>query len=410
MKRYVIVGNGVAAIGCIEGIRTIDGSGEITVVSGEKHPAYCRPLISYYLEKKTDIERMKYRRDGFYDDMGCKVIYGHQAVKLDTAAQTVLLDDGTALPYDELCIAAGSSPFVPDAKGLESVPQVFTFMTEDDAAALEKAVRNGTRVLIVGAGLIGLKCAEGLAALGAEITVCDLAERVLSSILDPECAAMVQKHLKHNSVRFMLGDTAVSYEGNIAHMKSGTDVGFDVLVIAVGVRANTRLVGEAGGSAGRGITVDTHMRTDLPHIWAAGDCTESLDVSDGKVRVMALMPNAYIQGHAAGVNMAGGDDSFDNCIPMNSIGFFGLHCMTAGSCDGEVYEEKTADSIKKLFVREGRLAGFMLIGDTGRAGIYTTLVRERTPLESIDFEILKKFASCAAFSPEKRGKMFGSVV
>ena len=154
MKQYVIIGNGIAAAGCIEGIRSADPDGAITVVSAEEHPVYCRPLISYYLEGKTDLERMRYRDADFYDKNGCTVLYGRTAVGLDAKAKTVRLDDGTALPYDALCVAAGSSPFVPPFEGLETVENRFTFITIEDALALEQAVHSDSRVLIVGAGLI----------------------------------------------------------------------------------------------------------------------------------------------------------------------------------------------------------------------------------------------------------------
>ncbi len=132
MKQYVIIGDSVAAVGCIEGIRSVDKDSKITVVSEENHPVYCRPLISYYLENKTDSERMNYR----------------------------------------------------------------------------------------GVGLIGLKCAEGLHERVKSITVCDLADRVLSSILDTDCAAIVQRHLEANGIQFLLGDTAVRFEKNLAQMKN----------------------------------------------------------------------------------------------------------------------------------------------------------------------------------------------
>jgi NAD(P)H-nitrite reductase large subunit len=120
MKRYVIVGNGGAAAGCIEGIRSADPEGAVTVVSAEKHAVYCRPLISYYLEGKTDPERVRYRVPGFYERMGAEVLYGRRGVGIDAAAGTLALDDGSVLPYDALCIATGSSPFVPAFEGLDS--------------------------------------------------------------------------------------------------------------------------------------------------------------------------------------------------------------------------------------------------------------------------------------------------
>jgi NAD(P)H-nitrite reductase large subunit len=410
MKPYVIIGNGVAAVGCIEGIRSVDKKSKITVVSEENHPVYCRPLISYYLQDKTDPERMNYRTPDFYERMGCDVLYGQKVTSIEASDKTVSLNDGTKLPYTSLCVATGSVPFVPPFEGLDAVSNKFNFMTLDDAFALEKAINKDSRVLIVGAGLIGLKCAEGLRDRVASITVCDLADRVLSSILDAECAAMMQKHLEINGIQFMLGDTVTRFEQNSAHMKSGKTVDFDVLVLAVGVRASTSLIKDIGGEVNRGILVNEKMETTVAGIYAAGDCTEGNDISFEQKRVLALLPNAYMQGHAAGVNMAGGNEVFDKAIPMNSIGFFDLHAMTAGTYIGEIYEEKTENTLKRLFVKDGLLKGFILIGKTERAGIYTSLIRERIPLDTIDFEIMKKIATTAIFSSENRRKKFGGVV
>lgn len=410
MKHYVIIGNGVAAARCIEGIRSIDHSGEITVVSEEKHAVYCRPLISYYLEGKTDIARMQYRSEDFYRQMDCTVLYGRRATHIRKDLKEIELDDGKSLPYDELCLATGSAPFVPSFKGLETVPHPFSFMTLDDALSLEMAIGETSRVLIVGAGLIGLKCAEGICERVKSITVCDLADRVLSSILDADCAAMMQKRLESHGISFLLGDSVERFEGDCAHMTGGETVEFDLLVLAVGVRANTALIREIGGQVNRGILVDLSMKTSVEHIYAAGDCTEGWDLSSGQKRVLAILPNASMQGYTAGINMAGGSQMFEKAIPMNSIGFFGLHAMTAGSYEGEVYEEKTETSIKRLFTKDDRLMGFILIGCDERAGIYTSLIRERTVLSSIDFERMKQGATTAGFSAEERRKTFGGVV
>ena len=415
MTQYVVIGNGVAAVGCIEGIRKEDAAGKIIVISKEPHPVYCRPLISYYLEGKTNLERMAYRDKNFYERMECEVLYGKKAVQIDPSTKQIALNDDTVIPYDKLCIATGSSPFVPPFTGLESVEQKHSFMTIDDMLELEASINENSDVLIVGAGLIGLKCAEGLKDRVSSITICDLADRVLSSILDADCAAIMQKHLEQNGINFMLNDSAISCDKNTAFMKSGKTVRFDVLVLAVGARANTSLIKGIGGEVNRGILISNKMETSIPDIYAAGDCTEGEDISFHDKRVLAILPNAYMQGNCAGINMAGGSSVFDKGIPMNSIGFFGLHAMTAGSyytaeqgC--ELYEEKSEGTLKRLFTSGDYLTGFILIGATERAGIYTSLIRERIPLSSIDFEMLKKTATSTAFSVEKRKQFFGGVV
>ncbi|MBQ3870963.1 MAG: FAD-dependent oxidoreductase, partial [Clostridia bacterium] len=231
-----------------------------------------------------------------------------------------------------------------------------------------------------------------------------------SSILDNDCAAFVRKRLEEKGMRFLLSDSAVRFDKDTAYMKSGKTVKFDILILAVGVRANTELVKAAGGEVGRGITVNKRMETSLPGIYAAGDCAEGYDSSTGVNRVLAIMPNAYMQGYTAGVNMAGGDAVFDKGIPMNSVGFFGLHIMSAGSYDGDMTEEKTESGLKRFYVKDGLLKGFMLIGETERAGIYTSLVREKTPLCDIDFEAAKKIASNVIYLQETRRKKFGGEV
>ena len=128
------------------------------------------------------------------------------------------------------------------------------------------------------------------------------------------------------------------------------------------------------------------------------------------MKVLAILPNAVLQGYTAGQNMAGENVTFEKGIPMNSIGFFGLHIMTAGTYEGEIYEERTEDTLKRIYTKDDLLKGFMLIGLEERAGILTSMIREKTPLSSVNFEIMKKVATTAAFPADIRRKKFGGVV
>ena len=410
MKKYLIIGGSIAGVSCVEGIRSRDEEGEITLVTAEPFSNYGRPLISYYLEGKTDVKRMSWRGEDFFEKNRVDVRHAVTAEKLEPEAKRVLLSTGEALPYDAFCLCLGSHPFSPRFEGVETVENRFFFTTLSDALALEKTVTKTSRVLVVGAGFIGLKCAEGLRDRAASVTVCDLAEHAMSANLDADCAPILERHLAENGLRLMLGDTVTRFEGQTAHMKSGKDVGFDVLVIAIGTRPNVSLLAEAGGSVGKGILVGEGMETSLPGVWAAGDCTESMDVSAGTPGLLAVLPNASLQGFCAGANMAGGSEKFDKGIKMNSIGFFGLHIMSAGSYDGERSEIRRGDVLKRFFVKDGYLGGYMLIGETDRAGIYTALVREKTPLSEIDFEAAKESAGSRIFSSNVRRKKFGGAV
>ncbi len=401
--KYVIIGNSIAATACIEGIRSVDKKGKITVISAEKYPVYGRPLISYYLLGRVKRENMDYRPANFYEENGVKVMYGRTAEKLDPDKKLVILDGGETVEYDKLLVSTGSRPFVPPMQGLDGVKKKFSFMTMDDALSLEKALKPGSRVLVIGAGLIGLKCVEGILDRVKSVTVVDMADRILPSILDAEGAAIVQRELEEKGVTFCLSDSAERFESNTAYLKnSKQSIKFDILVVAVGVRPNTELVKEAKGEVNRGIVVDDGMRTSIPDVFAAGDCTEGYDSAADIKRILALLPNANFQGRVAGVNMAGGMAVLDNAIPMNAIGFFGSHILTAGIYEGEVYSDISGDRYKKLFVKDGRLVGFILINDFLRAGIYTSLVREKTPLGEVDFELLKNQPELLAFSKAAR--------
>lgn len=405
--KYIIIGNSAAAVGCIEGIRRQDADSPVTVISAERYHTYSRPLISYLLAGKTTERKMKYRPESFYSDNRCKLIAGKTVISIQPDKKTVTLSDGKSLDYDKLLVATGSTPFVPPIAGLDSVTRKTTFLSLDDAKGLEQSIAKDCRVLILGAGLIGLKCAEGINKRVQSVTVVDMADRILPSILDQAGAAMVKSHMEKKGIQFLLSDSVQEFRGDLAVLKSGKKIPFDLLVIAVGVRPNTALVANAGGEVGRGIAVDDHCETSLPDVYAAGDCTECKEVTSGERRVLALLPNAYMQGECAGVNMAGGSAHYDKAIAMNAIGFFGLHILTAGSYEGEDYITKSAGVYKRLFCKDNRLCGYILIGDVARAGIYTQMIKDRTPLDTVDFELIKEKPQLMAFSRARRKEMLG---
>ena len=407
--KYVIIGNATAAVGCIEGIRTIDKTGEIVVISSEPHFTYGRPLISYLLLGKTTEDKMNYRPLDFYEKMGVTPMLGRTVTKIDKDAKQVVLENGETVSYDKLAICTGSRPFVPPMDGLDTVVNQTPFMTLDHAHHLRDMLgtEKDKNVLIIGAGLIGLKCAEGIINLAKSITIVDMAPRILPNVLDEYGSSYIQKFLESKGMTFFLGDSVSKFTTPThAIFKSGFEMDFDVLVVAVGVRPNTQLAEEIGCEVNRGILINDHSATCVPDVYAAGDCTVSHDISADTDRILAILPNAYQQGETAGMNMAGGDRAFTKACPMNASGFLGLHMITCGSYDGEEYVVKTADTYKKLVTRDNHLVGFILIGEVDRGGIYTSLVRDQIPLDTIDFELIRERPQLMAFSkPERMAKL-----
>ena len=174
------------------------------------------------------------------------------------------------------------------------------------------------------------------------------------------------------------------------------------------LRCTVKFCGGCNPRYDRGEAYQT-VRTSLADVYAAGDCRESRDVTTGQERVLALLPNAYMQGHSAGVNMAGGSEVFDKAIAMNALGLFGLHAITAGSYIGTPREHVDANQYKKLFVQDGRLKGYILLGDVERAGIYTALIREQTPLSQVDFDLIFEKPQLMAFSRSERVRRMGGL-
>lgn len=408
--RYVIIGGSAAAIGCIEGIRSVDKTGEIILITRETEWNYSRPLISYLLEGKTTRDKMWCRPDSFFTRNGVTVKAGVLATALDAGDRTVRLSTGERLAYDRLLAATGSRPFVPPIPGLETVERTFCFQTLSDASALAEALRPESRVLILGAGLTGVKCAEGIRGLCAQIAIADLAPRVLPAVLDDTAAAMVQARMEEKGVRFYLNDSAAAFRGNTARLQSGTELEFDVLVTAVGVQPNTQLVADAGGAVDRGILVDGRCATTLPDVYAAGDCAQGYDAVSGEKRMLPLWPNAMLQGETAGINMAGGRADYTQGIALNASGVFGLHMVTAGSYEGESFTVQRDGSYKRLVTADGVLKGVIMVGDVSRAGIYTDLIRKKKPLSEIDFDLIRESPQLMAFSQKDRRVQLGGEV
>ena len=414
---YLIVGNSCAGTSCAAEIRNTDKKGNITILSEENFPAYGRPLISYFLLGKQDMQTIKYKKEDFYTKNNITVKLNTKAENINTTKKEVSCSNGEVYKYDKLLIATGSIPFVPKMEGIEKHKNVYTFLNLESVINIRKAITKNSDVVIIGAGLIGLKAAEALAEQVKSVHVCDMADRVMGSVLDKNSASIIQSHIEKHNVKFYLSNTAKEVKENSVILADGTELKCDVLIMAVGVRPNVSLAQSANIKINRGIVVDKNMQTSVKDIYAAGDCVESLEVLSNQNKILALWPNAFIQGKTAGANMAGVKQEFNGGFPLNAIGFFGLHLISAGIIEPKeegfkvcIDYDKEKQTLKKLVIKDDNLEGFALINTNERAGIYTSLINDKIPLSSLNYDITKQNIGLSAFSKEIReNKIFGGI-
>ncbi len=396
--KYLIIGASAAGLAAAERIRNEDKSGEITILTREAYLPYSRPSISYYLKGVTAQKDMFLRKAAYYKEKKINIVTDTEVTKINTDKKTVRAGR-REYPYDKLCLATGSKPFVPPMKNVEGCKNALTFLDLGAVKQVKKAAKADTRAVVIGAGLIGMKAAEGLSKICKSVDVVELAPRVLPSILDEKSAKSVKAYLEANSIRFHLGNTVVSAEtknGAITkvHLKNGEKLPCDLLILAVGVRPETELAEKAGLAVNRGIITNPKtMQTSNKDIYAAGDCTVSVDMLDGSKKIIALWPNAVQQGTAAGSQMAGGSMETGGTYSVNAIDFYGLRICTCGLINavGEQYSDRIktdGDSYKRLIFEGGRLVGFVLINASENAGIYTSLIANQTDLAEIQGDIM----------------------
>jgi NAD(P)H-nitrite reductase large subunit len=416
---YVIIGNSVAAVGAIRGIRNIDPQGNIIVISRERHIAYGRPLISYLLGGLVTEKRMAYLPEDFYEKNRVNLLLGSEVVGLNTDKKQVKLAAGDSVPYDRLLVATGGDPFVPPIEGLQGKDKVFTFTTWDDANKLKGISHDINRVVVIGGGLIGLKAAEGLHLLGKQITIVELADRILSNAFDRPAGRIVAKKMKANGIDVITEDTVVRIEGDEADifgvtLKSGDFIPCDTVIVAIGVRPAAGFLQGSNVEVNRGVVVDDRMETRVPGIFAAGDVAEARDFFTGQKNPMPIWPDAYIQGDIAGTAMAGGEKSYQGGLAMNSLELFKVPTISMGisnPIEPKEYEILTFQDLenyqyRKIVLKGNLLVGAVLVGNVERAGIFAGLIRDKIDITPIRGSLLAPDFGIIHLPREIRNSLF----
>ena len=375
MERFVIIGAGAAGISAARVLRDFRPHDVITVLSIDEK-VHSRCMLHKFLGHERDADGINFAGVNFFDKNDIIHIPCQTVTKIDTQAKTVHYGESYSIPYDKLLISTGAGFFIPPIPHFREAPNVFGFRDLSDALAIDEAFARGKRVFIVGSGLVGLDAASALCHRGAEITIAEMAPRVMPLQTDDYAASVYQKVFEDPGCRFLLGigasDAAVDEAGNITEviLSTGERVPCDLIIMAAGVRPRIQLALDSGIAAERAITVDDHLRTSAPDVYAAGDCTG----------LSGVWPDAMAQGKAAAENMAGIDTVYEKPYPFkNTSNFFGVTMLSVGRLDltegAEIIVHKTDKEYKKAIVKDGKLTGYLSMGDISNSGLYLHLIK-----------------------------------
>jgi NAD(P)H-nitrite reductase large subunit len=377
MARHLIIGGGTAGMNAIRTIREEESErSEITLVSGER--PYSRMVLPYYLDRSIAESHVYTATAKVLAGWGVKAHLGRRATALDTGARACTLDDGTRIEYDDCLIATGSSPVrapVPGADGRK----VHSFWTLDQAKAVLAEIGPRSHVVMVGAGFISFTILNSILALGATLTVVEIAPRILPRMVDATGADLVAKWLTDHGVTIRAGATVTAIEDARSkkrlRFEQGTDLLADVVIMATGIRTNLEWLGGSSIVVDRGIVVDDHLRSSVPSVYAAGDVAQGRDLVTGGSAVHAIEPTAQEHGRVVGANMAGKPTTYRGSLLMNIVDVCHLDIASFGAWDdgaAEVMSGLRPDrpAYRKLVWRGDRLIGAIILGPS--SDIWTT--------------------------------------
>lgn len=379
MKRLVVVGNGMAGVACVEQILRYAPHFEITIFGDETHVNYNRIQLSSVLAGEKAADEITLNPLDWYQRHGITLRLGTRVTNVAPDTKQVEADDGSRTAYDALLLATGSHAFMPPIAGLDK-DGVFTFRTLADTQALLRRAAPGLRAVVIGGGLLGLEAARGLQVRGCEVSVVHLFDTLMERQLDATGGAYLKTKMEALGVRVLTGRSTAAIAGN-GHVQGvtfadGALIDADLVVVAAGIRPNVTLGRLAGLVVQRGIVVNDHMETSSPDIFAVGECVEHRGVCYG------LVAPLIEQGKVLAATMTGNrGPTFSGTAPATTLKIMGVDVFSAGDWaddDGVQavrYEDPALGIYKRVSVRDNKLAGVILVGDTSDSGRYKEWLR-----------------------------------
>ncbi|MDQ0199443.1 nitrite reductase large subunit NirB [Neobacillus ginsengisoli] len=368
-QKLILIGNGMAGVRCLEEIVKNDPERfEITIFGSEPHLNYNRILLSSVLQGGTKIEDITINDRDWYEEHHIQLFTGETVIQIDKENKVVKTDKNREVSYDQLILATGSVPFLLPLPGADK-DGVITFRTIEDCQKMIETSKHYKKAAVIGGGLLGLEAARGLLNLGMEVSIVHIASFLMERQLDETAAKMLQKELEDQGMKFLLEKGTQEIIGNNRveglRFNDGTEVEADLVVMAVGVRPNVQLAKESGIDTNRAILVNDYMETNIPNIYAVGECVEH------RGSVYGLVKPLYEQGKVLAKRICGLDcKGYEGSVLSTQLKISGVDVFSVGRFD----ESETAKSIKiydeldgvykKVVFQNHKMIGAVLFGDT----------------------------------------------
>jgi len=376
---------------CDELVQRALGRYAIAVIGVEPQLAYNRILLSSVLAGDVPASETLLKPAAWWRDHGVTLRYGAAATAIDTTARTVTLDDGKMLSFAKLVFATGSRAIRLPVTGSD-LRGVLTFRDMADVESISAAARRGTRVVVIGGGLLGIEAAYGLAKAGARVTLVHLMDRLMERQLDARAASLLKRAVEAKGVEVLLEVATSRFIGDghveAVEFKDGRTIAAEMAVVAVGIKPNAELANAAGLAVNRGIVVDDHLSSNTADIFAIGECAEHRGVCYG------LVEPAYEQARVLAERLAGRNTKYGGSVNATNLKVSGVNVFSAGDFLGAAGTESIvlADpglgTYRKLVVADGHLVGAVLFGDTSDALWYLDLIRAGAAIEPFRDDVI----------------------
>ncbi len=379
--KLVMIGNGMAGVRTLEELlKLAPDLYDITVFGAEPYPNYNRILLSPVLTGEQTVQDIVLNDEIWYAENGIQLRLNRTVTKIDRARRLVHADDGTIVPYDKLLLATGSNPFVLPVPG-NDLDGVVTFRDIRDVNLMIEAAARHRNAIVIGGGLLGLEAAAGLCARGMAVSVVHLSDTLLERQLDSTAAGLLRNSLETRGLKFLMPKLteAILDDGNghVAGLKfkDGEVAAADLVVMAVGIRPNTDLAESCGLHVNRGVVVSDTLQTFDPRIYAVGECVSHRGIAYG------LVAPLFEQAKVAANHLAQfGIGRYAGSVTSTKLKVTGIDVFSAGDFMGSegteaiTLADPNAGIYKKLIVKNDKLVGACLYGDTADGAWYFRLI------------------------------------